>query len=226
MKNLYVLLSLFLLLAASHLYAQNDTLYVYKAGNIINKQSIKTVDVDSITFYKPTLVVTVEQSPVQKNLVNMLQDLGLMSVGSTSKTTSKLASQKKGDITELSFIDEYEGAKMSMKINEEESTKDKMVYYGTQTYLDDGQKTDLRYTLTASGDTTIMKKEAKLNGEYLPVSTFELTQNGDKTVTQKEIFKNEKVLMYTYEPNSLTSLTRVDRSGNKALLDNFLIVQK
>ena len=53
MKKLYLLLNLSLLLATSHLYSQNDTLYVYKAGIVINKQSIKTADVDSIIFYKP-----------------------------------------------------------------------------------------------------------------------------------------------------------------------------
>jgi uncharacterized protein (TIGR02145 family) len=37
------------------LFAQNDTMYVMKNGVIINKQSVKTTDVDSIIFYKPTL---------------------------------------------------------------------------------------------------------------------------------------------------------------------------
>ncbi|MDA3817747.1 MAG: FISUMP domain-containing protein [Prolixibacteraceae bacterium] len=39
----------------STLFAQNDTMYVMKSGVIINKQSVKTTDVDSIIFYKPTL---------------------------------------------------------------------------------------------------------------------------------------------------------------------------
>ena len=33
--------------------AQSDTMYVMKNGMVINKQSIKTTDVDSIIFYKP-----------------------------------------------------------------------------------------------------------------------------------------------------------------------------
>lgn len=57
MKKLYLVLSFSLLLPTSHLYSQSDTLYVYKAGIIINKQSIKPVDVDSITFYKRTPVL-------------------------------------------------------------------------------------------------------------------------------------------------------------------------
>jgi uncharacterized protein (TIGR02145 family) len=59
MKNLYLVLSFSMLLATSCTYAQNDTLYVYKTGIVINKQSIKTVDVDSITFYKPTPIVPI-----------------------------------------------------------------------------------------------------------------------------------------------------------------------
>jgi uncharacterized protein (TIGR02145 family) len=59
MKKLYLLFSLGLLLATNHFYAQNDTLYVWKAGIVINKQSVKTVDVDSIIFYKPTPIVPI-----------------------------------------------------------------------------------------------------------------------------------------------------------------------
>ena len=59
MKILYLVLSLSMLLATSHAYTQNDSLYVYKAGIVINKQSIKTVDVDSITFYKPTPILPI-----------------------------------------------------------------------------------------------------------------------------------------------------------------------
>ena len=55
MKKCHLFLSLFLLLGANTLLAQNDTLYVIKAGKVINKQSIKAADIDSIVFYKPIL---------------------------------------------------------------------------------------------------------------------------------------------------------------------------
>ena len=38
------------------LFAQNDTMYVMKNGVVINKQSVKTSDVDSIIFYKPNTI--------------------------------------------------------------------------------------------------------------------------------------------------------------------------
>jgi formylglycine-generating enzyme required for sulfatase activity len=42
-----------LLLMAGTAIAQNDTMYVMKAGVVTHKLSIKTADVDSIVFYKP-----------------------------------------------------------------------------------------------------------------------------------------------------------------------------
>ena len=48
-----------LLLSSGFLKAQTDTMYVMKAGVVINKQSIKQVDMDSIIFYNPVpLTVT------------------------------------------------------------------------------------------------------------------------------------------------------------------------
>ena len=53
MKHLYLLLSLFL--AATTQGQTQDTLYVWKAGNLVIKQSIKPVDIDSITFKRPVV---------------------------------------------------------------------------------------------------------------------------------------------------------------------------
>ena len=60
MKKIILLVSLFTVLFAS---AQTqDTLYVWKAGQLVIKQSIKTVDMDSITFKRP---------PVNPNGINI-----------------------------------------------------------------------------------------------------------------------------------------------------------
>ena len=53
MKHLYLLLSLFF--AATTQGQPQDTLYVWKAGNLVIKQSIKPVDIDSITFKRPVV---------------------------------------------------------------------------------------------------------------------------------------------------------------------------
>ena len=54
MKHLYLLLSLFLV-AITQGQTTQDTLYVWKAGNLVIKQSIKPVDIDSITFKRPVV---------------------------------------------------------------------------------------------------------------------------------------------------------------------------
>jgi uncharacterized protein (TIGR02145 family) len=54
MKHLYLLLSLFLV--ATTQGQTQDTLYVWKAGNLVIKQSIKPADIDSITFKRPLVL--------------------------------------------------------------------------------------------------------------------------------------------------------------------------
>lgn len=51
MKHLFLLLSFFAI-ATTQAQTQ-DTLYVWKAGIVVNKQSIKPADMDSITFKRP-----------------------------------------------------------------------------------------------------------------------------------------------------------------------------
>ncbi|WP_445738043.1 NlpC/P60 family protein [Mariniflexile sp.] len=57
MKKFYLLFGLILLLSVHNLQSQNDTIYVMRAGIIINKQSIKTEDVDSLIFHKPAVYI-------------------------------------------------------------------------------------------------------------------------------------------------------------------------
>lgn len=58
MKTATILAVFFSILALT-MNAQNDTVYFMKSGMIVNKQSIKTTDVDSIIFYKPIIANTV-----------------------------------------------------------------------------------------------------------------------------------------------------------------------
>jgi uncharacterized protein (TIGR02145 family) len=51
MKHVYLILILFIV--ATTQGQTQDTLYVWKAGNLVIKQSIKPVDIDSITFKRP-----------------------------------------------------------------------------------------------------------------------------------------------------------------------------
>jgi len=71
MKHLYLLLSLFLA-ATTQGQTTQDTLFVWKAGNLVIKQSIKPVDIDSITFKRPVVnipqVTICTQTWTTKNL--------------------------------------------------------------------------------------------------------------------------------------------------------------
>ena len=63
-------------LSVSTVIAQNDTMYVMKNGVVINKQSVKTTDVDSIIFYKPAalpVVLTVGQTYQGGKIAYILQ---------------------------------------------------------------------------------------------------------------------------------------------------------
>ena len=55
MKKLYFILTIILLAATNITQAQNDSIYFWKSGAMIHRQSIKTVDLDSITFTAPDI---------------------------------------------------------------------------------------------------------------------------------------------------------------------------
>jgi hypothetical protein len=50
MKKLYFILSIILFITTSKTQAQNDSIYFWKSGYLIHKESIKPADLDSITF--------------------------------------------------------------------------------------------------------------------------------------------------------------------------------
>ena len=53
MKQLYILLSIFIISAAQGQAIQNDSIYFWKSGVLLEKRSIKEADLDSITFKRP-----------------------------------------------------------------------------------------------------------------------------------------------------------------------------
>jgi uncharacterized protein (TIGR02145 family) len=59
MKKFYLFLSLFLIINTNQLQAQNDSIYFWKTGVLLEKRSIKTADLDSITFKRPNSTVII-----------------------------------------------------------------------------------------------------------------------------------------------------------------------
>ncbi len=53
MKHLYFFICLFSLVTTNNIIAQNDSIYFWKSGVLLEKRSIKPIDLDSITFKRP-----------------------------------------------------------------------------------------------------------------------------------------------------------------------------
>jgi uncharacterized protein (TIGR02145 family) len=53
MKKIYFVLTILFFVTTSQTKAQNDSIYFWKNGAMIHKQSVKTADLDSITFRRP-----------------------------------------------------------------------------------------------------------------------------------------------------------------------------
>ena len=68
MKKLYFILTIILLAVTNTLQAQNDSIYFWKSGAMIHKQSIKTIDLDSITFTAPD----VNPNPNPSTIIDIL----------------------------------------------------------------------------------------------------------------------------------------------------------
>ena len=61
-----ILLLLIIIFSYSAIYAQNDSIYFWKQNTLIHKQSIKTADLDSITFQRPIAPLTAGASNFSK----------------------------------------------------------------------------------------------------------------------------------------------------------------
>ncbi|MFZ4581793.1 MAG: formylglycine-generating enzyme family protein [Paludibacter sp.] len=97
-KIIFVLLIAFNI-SYSLVSAQNDTMYIMKSGVVINKQSIKLADVDSIIFYKPT-VATIQ---------TVLIPSGTFTMGSPNTELFRLDDETQFTVTLSSFrMSKYE----------------------------------------------------------------------------------------------------------------------
>jgi len=92
-----ILLVLALIMAYSTAQAQNDTMYVLKAGAIIHKQSIKVADVDSIIFYKP--VITTPDYSISTVLI----PAGTFTMGSPDTEVSRDVDETQHTVTLSAF---------------------------------------------------------------------------------------------------------------------------
>lgn len=110
MKNVILTIATVVLFAIG-LQAQNDTVYFMKNGIVINKQSIKTADLDSMIFYNPqpggivdgdgniyTNVVIGTQEWLVENMKTTRYNDGLTSIGTYFSGTSPAYAWYNNDI--------------------------------------------------------------------------------------------------------------------------------
>ncbi len=89
---------------AGVMQAQTDTMYVMKAGVVINKQSIKPADVDSIIFYKPVVAAS---SAI--NISTVPIPAGTFTMGSPATEVNRYNSEIQHQVTLSAFrMSKYE----------------------------------------------------------------------------------------------------------------------
>lgn len=104
MKTIYIAIATFFLSAAL-LQAQTDTMYVMKSGVVINKQSIKLADVDSIIFYKPVVDLPNTATYVARVLI----PAGTFTMGSPLSEVNRGVNETQYPVTLSSFrMSKYE----------------------------------------------------------------------------------------------------------------------
>jgi hypothetical protein len=199
-----------------------DTMYVYKAGVIAYQQAVSSID--SITFYGTV------QVPVQKNMVNILKDLGLISVSGATKSLS----MQKGDVIQLGYHDNFYKADYKLKINEELSTKDQMVFDGTTTSTSSGQISLVRRTVTPLDSGIVVKEQ--VSSDEGPISeNTQWDDNGTMKyvpvaggVAEYQVMKDgSEEYNFKIVPKTPTSVSKLYSDGQLAGdLTNIFVVQK
>ena len=104
MKKIFIIIATFFFSAAM-MQAQNDTIYFMKGGIVINKQSIKTADVDSAVFYKPTTLPPTNPLTIQTALI----PAGTFTMGSPTTEESRSSNETQHSVTISAFrMSKYE----------------------------------------------------------------------------------------------------------------------
>ena len=162
-----------------------------------------------------------KQAPAQKQMVSMLQNLGLIATTSTTRASSAVL---KGDLKELSFHDVYDALNVNIIINEDESTSSQMVFYGTKKSTVDDSVDKFRYKVTSSGNVLTFKEELKSGDSYVANKTYEYAANSDGSVVKKQVMPDgSKIEHGTYSSNDYNSLKFTTTSGQVRKVDNVFV---
>jgi hypothetical protein len=181
----------------------------------------------------PPIVVEDKTSTViQNQLSGLIQQMNLASVVGVNSNSLI----KKGDLIGFGYHDDAYNKDFNLKINDDLSTKDKMVFDGTGKVLKSGQVSYIRYTATSivlNDSAVVLKRQRTADG--LPISAdskfvddvtskYVLTEGG---VAEYQFLNNEPFGgICTYVPKTPNSVTKTYDNGAKEDLTNISVVTK
>lgn len=189
---------------------------------------------NSDVLTKPTIEI-LASDPVPMQIKSIINVLGLAIekpnpyINSPSDKEASILSAKEGVIVEYSYHDGSTGRDYSFKISEEESTKDKLVYYGASKHEDTGGISELRKTISVSENGIMVKTDIKDEVEgYVPRRTIEYVQNGNDAVDEYSYNDaGEKLAIYQYQSKTNNTLIKKSLTGNSIyIVDGISIIQK
>lgn len=174
----------------------------------------------------------VVSSPVQVKLLNILKQLGLISLNK-SAGVSAASIIAKGDVVGFSYHDGSDNKDYDLTLNQDLCTKDKMVYDGAGMVFISGQLGYIRHTITQSADSMLVQKQyTKLdkpiseNSGWNDAGTYKYVSTVSGIEEYKIISDGSRLYQGKYVPKDLTTVSRVYVSGQRADLTNISIVQK
>ena len=188
---------------------------------------------NSDVLNKPTIEI-LASDPVPMQIKSIINVLGLAIekpnpyINSPSDKEASILSAKEGVIVEFGYHDSGQGRTYKLKINEAESTKDKLVYYGPSKSDVSGGVDELRKTISVSENGIMVKTDAKLNGEYVPRGTREFVQNGNNAIDDY-VYNDagEKFPVFQYQSKSQNTLIKKSLTYPESfLVDGISIIQK
>ena len=189
---------------------------------------------NSDVLNKPTIEI-LASDPVPMQIKSIINVLGLAIekpnpyINSPSDKEASILSATEGVIVEYSYHDGSTGRDYSFKISEEESTKDKLVYYGSSKDDRTGGISELRKTISVSENGIMVKTDIKDEVEgYVPRRTMEFVQNGNNAVDEYIYNKDgSKVANYQYQAKTNNTLIKKSLTSNHSfLVDGISIYQK
>jgi len=187
----------------------------------------RVVQAGNIFASKTLAAVTTEPPSVSDQVSNIVDSLGITPVDKQLTVTNPDVI-KEGNLIQFGYHDDL-NSDYNLSINQELSTKDSLVYDGTNTNTVSGQVSYVRQTITTTADgATVIKKQTTKQGKPISensgwndnetlkevpapdgVKVYKVSSDGTETYLYKEVPKNPTTVSKIYEDGTSTDLSNV-----------------